>query len=203
MQKLNSVTVKKNEMVLNFVSDLARQTVPVVIDLDNDIAVKIKESLDVLRLILLCQEGVIPAEFIALIGYESEFDFKEVDFAKEFIDHYTELENAIEVTHFSMHENETVCKIKARKKTGSEERFSLVQYNAISLYETENTKLDKCLFAFEIISQHARMQDVAQDVFKSFAVNVYTESDSISTTADNVNIEYDVILNDNDLDVIN
>ena len=58
MQKLNSVTVKKNEMVLNFVSDLARQTVPVVIDLDNDIAVKIKESLDVLRLILLCQEGV-------------------------------------------------------------------------------------------------------------------------------------------------
>jgi hypothetical protein len=72
MQKLNSVTVKKNEMVLNFVSDLARQTVPVVIDLDNNIA-----------------------------------------------------------------------------------------------------------------------------------VNVYTESDSISTTADNVNIEYDVILNDNDLDVIN
>ena len=56
MQKLNSVTVKKNEMVLNFVSDLARQTVPVVIDLDNDIAVKIKESLDVLRLILLCQK---------------------------------------------------------------------------------------------------------------------------------------------------
>ena len=203
MQKLNSVTVKKNEMVLNFVSDLARQTVPVVIDLDNSIAVKIKESLNVLRLILLCQEGVIPAEFIALIGYESEFDFKEVDFAKEFIDHYTELENAIEVTHFSMHENETVCKIKARKKTGSTERFTLVQYNAISLYETENDKLDRCLFAFEIISQHARMQDVAQDVFKSFAVNVYTESDSISTTADNVNIEYDVILNDNDLDVIN
>ena len=203
MQKLNSVTVKKNEMVLNFVSDLARQTVPVVIDLDNDIAVKIKESLDVLRLILLCQENVIPAEFIALIGYESEFDFKEVDLAKEFIDHYTELENAIEVTHFSMHENETVCKIKARKKTGSAERFTLVQYNAISLYETENDKLDRCLFAFEIISQHARMQDVAQDVFKSFAVNVYTESDSISTTADNVNIEYDVILNDNDLDVIN
>ena len=203
MQKLNSVTVKKNEMVLNFVSDLARQTVPVVIDLDNSIAVKIKESLDVLRLILLCQEGVIPAEFIALVGYESEFDFKEVDFAKEFIDHYTELENAIEVTHFSMHENETVCKIKARKKTGSTERFTLVQYNAISLYETENDKLDRCLFAFEIISQHARMQDVSQDVFKSFAVNVYTESDSISTTADNVNIEYDVILNDNDLDVIN
>jgi len=71
------------------------------------------------------------------------------------------------------------------------------------LYETDNDKLDRCLFAFEIISQHARMQDVAQDVFKSFAVNVYTESDSISTTADNVNIEYDVILNDNDLDVIN
>ena len=203
MQKLNSVTVKKNEMVLNFVSDLARQTVPVVIDLDNNIAVKIKESLDVLRLILLCQEGVIPAEFIALIGYESEFDFKEVDFAKEFIDHYTELENAIEVTHFSMHENETVCKIKARKKTGSTERFTLVQYNAISLYETENDKLDRCLFAFEIISQHARMQDVAQDVFKSFAVNVYTESDSISTTANNINIEYDVILNEEDLDVIN
>ena len=135
---------------------------------------------------------MIPAEFIALVGYESEFDFKEVDFAKEFIDHYTELENAIEVTHFSMHENETVCKIKARKKTGSTERFTLVQYNAISLYETENDKLDRCLFAFEIISQHARMQDVAQDVFKSFAVNVYTESDSISTTADNVNIEYDL-----------
>ena len=203
MQKLNSVTVKKNEMVLNFVSDLARQTVPVVIDLDNNIAVKIKESLDVLRLILLCQENAVPAEFIAFVGYESEFDFKEVDFAKEFIDHYTELENAIEVTHFSMHENETVCKIKARKKTGSTERFTLVQYNAISLYETENDKLDRCLFAFEIISQHAIMQDVAQDVFKSFAVNVYTESDNISTTAGDVSFEYDVILNEEDLGDIN
>jgi len=41
------------------------------------------------------------------------------------------------------------------------------------------------------------------DLDNNIAVNVYTESDSISTTADNVNIEYDVILNDNDLDVIN
>ena len=192
MQKLNSVTVKKNEMVLNFVSDLARQTVPVVVDLDHEVAVKIKESLNVLRLILLHQEGVVPAEFLELGGYESEFDFKEVDFADEFIQHYRELENAIEVTHFSMHDQDTVCKIKAKKKTGSEERFTLVQYNAISLYETENDKLDRCLFAFEIISQHARMQEIAQDVFKGFAQNVYVESDAISVTDDDVDVRYEL-----------
>ena len=192
MQKLNSVTIKKNEMVLNFVSDLARQTVPVVVDLDHEVAVKIKESLNVLRLILLHQEGVIPAEFLELGGYESEFDFKEVDFADEFIQHYRELEENIEVTHFSMHDQETVCKIKAKKKTGSEERFTLVQYNAISLYETENDKLDRCLFAFEIISQHARMQEVAQNVFKGFAQNVYVESDAISVTDDDVDVRYEL-----------
>ena len=192
MQKLNSVVIKKNEMVLNFVSDLARQTVPVVVDLDHEVAVKIKESLNVLRLILLHQEGVIPAEFLEIGGYESEFDFKEVNFADEFIQHYRELENAIEVTHFSMHENDTVCKIKAKKKTGSEERFTLVQYNAISLYETKNDKLDRCLFAFEIISQHARMQEVAQGVFKGFAQNVYVESDAISVTDDDVDVRYEL-----------
>ena len=192
MQKLNSVTIKKNEMVLNFVSDLARQTVPVVVDLDHEVAVKIKESLNVLRLILLHQEGVVPAEFLELGGYESEFDFKEVDFADEFIQHYRELEENIEVTHFSMHDQDTVCKIKARKKTGSEERFTLVQYNAISLYETKNDKLDRCLFAFEIISQHTRMQEIAQDVFKGFAENVYAESDNLSVTSDDLNVEYNV-----------
>ena len=192
MQKLNSVTVKKNEMVLNFVSDLARQTVPVVVDLDHEVAVKIKESLNVLRLILLHQEGVVPAEFLELGGYESEFDFKEVDFADEFIQHYRELEDNIEVTHFSMHDQDTVCKIKARTKTGSEERFTLVQYNAISLYETKNDKLDRCLFAFEIISQHARMQEFAQNVFKGFAQNVYVESDAISVTVDDVDVRYEL-----------
>lgn len=116
MQKLNSVTIKKNEMVLNFVSDLARQTVPVVVDLDHDVAIKIKESLSVLRLILLNQEGVVPSEFLELAGYESEYDFKEVDFSDAFMQHYKQLEENIEVTHFSMHENDTVCKIKARKK---------------------------------------------------------------------------------------
>ena len=186
MQKLNSVTIKKNEMVLNFVSDLARQTVPVVVDLDHDVAVKIKESLNVLRLILLNQEGVVPSEFLELAGYESEYDFKEVDFDEAFAQHYKELEENIEVTHFSMHDQDTVCKIKARKKTGSEERFTLVQYNAISLYETENDKLDRCLFAFEIISQHARMQEIAQDVFKGFAENVYAESDNLSVTSDEI-----------------
>ncbi len=192
MQKLNSVTIKKNEMVLNFVSDLARQTVPVVVDLDHDVAIKIKESLSVLRLILLNQEGVVPSEFLELAGYESEYDFKEVDFSDAFMQHYKELEENIEVTHFSMHENDTVCKIKARKKTGSEERFTLVQYNAISLYETENDKLDRCLFAFEIISQHARMQEIAQDVFKGFAENVYAESDNLSVTSDDLNVEYNL-----------
>lgn len=192
MQKLNSVTIKKNEMVLNFVSDLARQTVPVVVDLDHDVAIKIKESLSVLRLILLNQEGVVPSEFLQLGGYESEFDFKEVDFSDEFIQHYRELEENIEVTHFSMHDQDTVCKIKARKKTGSEERFTLVQYNAISLYETKNDKLDRCLFAFEIISQHARMQEVAQGVFKGFAQNVYVESDAISVTDDDVDVRYEL-----------
>ena len=192
MQKLNSVTIKKNEMVLNFVSDLARQTVPVVVDLDHDVAIKIKESLSVLRLILLNQEGVVPSEFLQLGGYESEYDFKEVDFSDAFMQHYKELEENIEVTHFSMHENDTVCKIKARKKTGSEERFTLVQYNAISLYETENDKLDRCLFAFEIISQHARMQEVAQNVFKGFAQNVYVESDAISVTDDDVEVQYEL-----------
>lgn len=192
MQKLNSVTIKKNEMVLNFVSDLARQTVPVVVDLDHDVAIKIKESLSVLRLILLNQEGVVPSEFLQLGGYESEYDFKEVDFSDAFMQHYKELEENIEVTHFSMHENDTVCKIKARKKTGSEERFTLVQYNAISLYETKNDKLDRCLFAFEIISQHARMQEVAQGVFKGFAQNVYVESDAISVTDDDVDVQYEL-----------
>lgn len=192
MQKLNSVTIKKNEMVLNFVSDLARQTVPVVVDLDHDVAIKIKESLSVLRLILLNQEGVVPSEFLELAGYESEYDFKEVDFSDAFMQHYKELEENIEVTHFSMHENDTVCKIKARKKTGSEERFTLVQYNAISLYETENDKLDRCLFAFEIISQHARMQEFAQNVFKGFAQNVYVESDAISVTDDDVDVQYEL-----------
>ena len=192
MQKLNSVTIKKNEMVLNFVSDLARQTVPVVVDLDHEVAVKIKESLNVLRLILLHQEGVVPAEFLELGGYESEFDFKEVDFDEAFAQHYKELEENIEVTHFSMHDQDTVCKIKAKKKTGSEERFTLVQYNAISLYETENDKLDRCLFAFEIISQHARMQEVAQGVFKGFAQNVYVESDAISVTDDDVDVQYEL-----------
>ena len=192
MQKLNSVTIKKNEMVLSFVSNLARQTVPVVVDLDHDVAIKIKESLSVLRLILLNQEGVVPSEFLELAGYESEYNFKEVDFSDAFMQHYKELEENIEVTHFSMHENDTVCKIKARKKTGSEERFTLVQYNAISLYETENDKLDRCLFAFEIISQHARMQEVAQGVFKGFAQNVYVESDAISVTDDDVDVRYEL-----------
>lgn len=78
------------------------------------------------------------------------------------------------------------ARLRLAKKTGSEERFTLVQYNAISLYETENDKLDRCLFAFEIISQHARMQEIAQDVFKGFAENVYAESDNLSVTSDEI-----------------
>ena len=67
-----------------------------------------------------------------------------------------------------------------------------MQYNAISLYETKNDKLDRCLFAFEIISQHARMQEIAQDVFKGFAQNVYVESDAISVTDDDVDVQYEL-----------
>ena len=200
MQKLNSVNIKKDEMVLNFVSEMAQQTVPVVLDFDNDIAKKIVENLNILRLICLHQEGFVPAEFLALQGYESAFDFKEVSFDESIINHFKDLEEKMHITHFSMPDNETVCKIKAKKRTGSYERFSLVQYNAISLYETDNAKLDACFFAQQIINVHADMQEVAQGVFKSFAVNVYTESDSISTTGE-FDIEY--ILTDNDLDVVN
>ena len=200
MQKLNSVNVKKDQMVLNFVSDLAAQTVPVVIDLDNSIAKKIIDNLNVLRLILLHQEGFVPAEYLSLKGYESAYDFKDMTFDEALIAHYTDLECDLHITHFSMHDNETVCKIKAKKRTGSHERFTNVQYNAISLYETENEKLDKCFFAAEIVQRHLDMQEIAQGVFKSFAYNVYAESDSISTTAD-VEIEY--ILTENDLNIIN
>ena len=200
MQKLNSVTIKKDQMVLNFVSDLAAQTVPVVIDLDNSIAKKIIDNLNVLRLILLHQEGFVPAEYLATKGYESAYDFKDMTFDESLDAHYTDLECKVFVTHFSMHENETVCKIKAKKQTGSTERFSNVQYNAINLYDSENDKLDKCLFAAEIVQRHLDMQEVAQGVFKSFAVNVYTESDNISMT-DDYEVEY--ILSENDLNIIN
>ena len=200
MQKLNSVNIKKDQMVLNFVSDLAAQTVPVVIDLDNSIAKKIIDNLNVLRLILLHQEGFVPAEYLATKGYESAYDFKDMTFDESLDAHYTDLECKVFVTHFSMHENETVCKIKAKKQTGSTERFSNVQYNAINLYDSENDKLDKCLFAAEIVQRHLDMQEVAQGVFKSFAVNVYTESDNISMT-DDYEVEY--ILSENDLNIIN
>ena len=200
MQKLNSVNIKKDEMVLNFVSDLAAQTVPVVIDLDNSIAKKIIDNLNVLRLILLHQEGFVPAEYLVQKGYESAYDFIDMTFDESLDAHYTDLECKVHVTHFSMHENETVCKIKAKKVTGSTERFSNVQYNAINLYDSENDKLDKCLFAAEIVQRHLDMQEVAQGVFKSFAYNVYTESDNISMT-DDFDVEY--ILSENDLNIIN
>ena len=66
------------------------------------------------------------------------------------------------------------------------------QSTLIKQGETKNDKLDRCLFAFEIISQHARMQEIAQDVFKGFAENVYAESDNLSVTSDDLNVEYNV-----------
>jgi hypothetical protein len=36
------------------------------------------------------------------------------------------------------------------------------------------------------------MQEIAQDVFKGFAENVYAESDNLSVTSDDLNVEYNV-----------
>ena len=46
MQKLISVKIKKNDIVCNFASELADQTVPIVISKDDDIAGEIQTELE-------------------------------------------------------------------------------------------------------------------------------------------------------------
>jgi hypothetical protein len=182
MQKLISIKIKRDETVLNFASALANQTVPVVVSNEDDIANFIKDELQKLNLVLLHQEGVIPAGFLSAQGYESSevlLDSNELvkEYELEFSEFVESLSARLRITEFKLAESETVCKITAERTTGSVERSTRIAYNAFDLYENENEKYDTCLFAEEILTVHSTIQEEVQKCFVLFASNVHTESE--------------------------
>ena len=181
MQKLISVKIKKNDIVCNFASELAAQTVPVVISKDDDIAGEIEAELEKLNLILLNLEGVVPASYLDSIGYSSNglSIFGESETNKEQHVYFQQLVSRLSVTEFKLVENETVAKIAALRETFSNERFTKVSYNGIDLYHGENTKLDQSDFSQEIIEIHERLQKMVQKVFVLFSDNIAAEVDTL------------------------
>ena len=181
MQKLISVKIKKNDIVCNFASELAAQTVPVVISKDDDIAGEIEAELEKLNLILLNLEGVVPASYLDSIGYSSNglSIFVESETNKEQHVYFQQLVSRLSVTEFKLVENETVAKISALRETFSNERFTKVSYNGIDLYHGENTKLDQSDFSQEIIEIHERLQKMVQKVFVLFSDNIAAEVDTL------------------------
>jgi len=181
MQKLISVKIKKNDIVCNFASELAAQTVPIVISKDDDIAGEIEAELEKLNLILLNLEGVVPASYLDSIGYSSNglSIFVESETNKEQHVYFQQLVSRLSVTEFKLVENETVAKIAALRETFSNERFTKINYNAIDLYHGENPKLDQSDFAQEIVDIHERIQKMVQKVFICYSDNLAAEVDTL------------------------